>query len=84
MELVQLKNNEKLVATFNEEENLIETFKSATEYPPLRELAKETCTFRKLLRLRVSIFNDEVLEERVSHTIVGRNLESQLKLMVSR
>ena len=42
MELVELKNNEKLVAKFNQEENLIETWKSATEYPLLRELARET------------------------------------------
>ena len=42
MELVELKNNEKLVAKFNQGENLIETWKSATEYPLLRELARET------------------------------------------
>ena len=39
MELVELKNNEKLVGKFNQEENLIE---SAAEYPLLRELARET------------------------------------------
>ena len=37
MELVELKNNEKLAAKFNQEENLIETWKSAMEYPLLRE-----------------------------------------------
>ena len=42
MELVELKNNEKLVAKFDQEENLIETWKSAMEYPLLRELARET------------------------------------------
>ena len=42
MELVELKNNEKLEAKFDQEENLIETWKSATEYPPLREMARDT------------------------------------------
>ena len=42
MELVELNNNEKLVTKFNQEENLIETWKSATEYPLQRELAKGT------------------------------------------
>ena len=42
MKLVELKNNEKLVAKFNQEENLRATWKSATEYPLLRELARET------------------------------------------
>ena len=41
MELVELKNNEKRVAKFNQEENLIEAWKSATKYPLLRELARE-------------------------------------------
>ena len=60
------------MAKLNQEENLIEMRKSATEYPLLQELARKTCTFWQHLHLRVSIFNDEVLEERVSHTIVGR------------
>ena len=42
MEPVELKNNEKLVAKFIQEENLIETWKSAPEYPLLGELTKET------------------------------------------
>ena len=49
MELVELKNNEKLGAKFNQEENLIETWKSATEYPLLRELARETFYFLEAL-----------------------------------
>ena len=66
MELVELKNIEELVAKCNQEKNLMETWKSATEYPLLQELARETLVFFG------SIFNDEVLEERVLHTIVGR------------
>ena len=68
------------MAKLNQEENLIEMRKSATEYPLPQELARKTCTFWQHLHLRVSIFNDEVLEERV----LDGNLESQLKLMVSR
>ena len=40
MEWVKLKNNGKLAAKFNQKENLIETWKSATEYPLLRELTR--------------------------------------------
>ena len=82
MELMQLKNNEKLVAKFNQEENLIESWKSAMEYSLLPELTRET--FWKHLSLRISIFNDEVLEERVSHTIVGRKFGVSNKVMICR
>ncbi|KAG8225058.1 hypothetical protein J437_LFUL000036 [Ladona fulva] len=40
MELVELKNNEQLVKKFTEESDLLDTWKSAVEYPQLRELAK--------------------------------------------
>ena len=45
MELLELKNNEKLVAKFIQEENLIEPWKSATEYPLLLELAGKLLYF---------------------------------------
>ena len=42
MELVELKNNEQLVKKFKDEENLVDTWKGALEYPLLRELARKT------------------------------------------
>ncbi|KAG8232764.1 hypothetical protein J437_LFUL012903 [Ladona fulva] len=40
MELVELKNNEQFVKKFTEESDLLDTWKSAVEYPQLRELAR--------------------------------------------
>ncbi|XP_039602024.1 SCAN domain-containing protein 3-like [Polypterus senegalus] len=40
MELVELKNNEQLVKKFTEESDLLDTWKSAVEYPQQRELAR--------------------------------------------
>ena len=42
MELVEIKNDEQLVQKFTDEENLLETWKSAFRYPMLRESARET------------------------------------------
>jgi len=42
MELVELKNNDELVKKFEDEENLLDTWKSAVEYPMLQELARQT------------------------------------------
>ena len=73
MELVELKNNEMLVAKFNQEKNVIFEVEKCHGISTATRIGKEnSCTFRKHLRLQVNIFNDEVLEKRVSHTIVGR------------
>ena len=42
MELVEMNNDEQLVQKFKDEENLLETWKSAIKYLMLRELARET------------------------------------------
>jgi len=44
---------------------------------------RNTCSFWKHLRVRISIFKDEVFEERVPNPITSSNLESELRLMVS-
>ena len=49
MKLVELKNNEKFVAKFNQDENLIEMWKSATKYPLLQELARKLFYFLEAL-----------------------------------
>ena len=42
MKLVEIKNDEQLAQKFEDEENLLETWKSAIKYPMQRELARET------------------------------------------
>ena len=41
MELVEIKDDEQLVQKLKDEENLLETWKSAVKYPTLRELPRE-------------------------------------------
>ena len=84
MELLELKNNEKLVAKFNQEENLTETLKSATEYPLLRELARETLVLFGSTYVCESAFSMKYLKNEYRTRLLDGNLESQLKLMVSR
>ena len=85
MELVELKNDEKLVAKFNQEENSIETWKSATEYPLLRELAKETFVLFGSTYVCKSAFSMmKYLKNEYCTRLLDGNLESQLKLIISR
>ena len=85
MELVELKNNEKLVAKFNQKENLIETWKNATEYALLRKLARETLVLFESAYVCESAFSMmKYLKNEYRTRLLDGNLESQLKLMVSR
>ena len=85
MELVELKNNEKLLAKFNQEENLIETWKSATEYPLLQELARETLVLFGNTYVCESAFSMmKYLKNEYCTRLLDGNMESQLKLLVYR
>ena len=83
MELMELKNKEKLVAKFKQEENLIETWKSATKYPLLRELAT-LVLFGSTYVCKSAFSMMKYLKNEYCTRLLDRNLESQLKLMVSR
>ena len=73
------------MAKFNQEENLIETWKSATEYPLLRELARETLVLFGSTYVCESVFSMmKYLKNEYGSRLLDGNLESQLKLMVSR
>jgi len=64
MELLELKK-------FKDEENLlVDTWKSAVQYPLLQELARKTHSFWKHLCVRSSVFKNEVPEEQVPNLIV--------------
>ena len=85
MELMKLKNNEKLVAKFNRGENLTETWKSTKEYQLLRELARETLVLFGSAYVCESAFSMmKYLKNEYRTRLLDGNLESQLKLMVSR
>ena len=85
MDLVELKNYEKLVAKFNQNENLIETWKSDTEYPLLRELAREILVLFGSTYVCVLAFSMmKYLKNEYRTRLLDGNLESQIKLMVSR
>ena len=84
MELVELKNNEKLVAKFNKE-NLIETWKSAIKYALLRELARETLVlFGSTYVCESALSMMKYCKNEYGTQLLDGNLESQLKLMVSK
>ena len=85
MELVELKNNEKLGAKFNQQKNMIETWKNATEFPLLRELARETLVlFGSTYPCESAFLVMKYLKNEYRRRFLDGNLESQLKLMVSR
>ena len=85
MELVELKNNEQLVTKFKCEENLLDMWKSALDYPMLRELARETLVLFGSTYVCESAFSQmKYLKNEYRTRLLDGNLESQLRLMVSR
>ena len=84
MELAQIKNDEQLVQKFKDEENSLETWKSAIKYPLLRELARETLTLSGSIDLCKSAFSKiKYLKNGYRTRLLDSNLESELRLMVS-
>ncbi|KAG2463402.1 LPP protein, partial [Polypterus senegalus] len=63
MELVELKNNEQLVKKFTEESDLLDTWKSAVEYPQLRELARNILVLFEALICVKQRFQNEISEK---------------------
>jgi len=45
MELMKFKDNDQLVKNFKDEENVLDTWKDAVEYPKLQELARKKLSF---------------------------------------
>lgn len=84
MELIELKSNEQLVTKFKCEENLLDTWKSALDYPMLRELARETLVLFGSTYVCESAFSQlKYLKNEYRTRLLDGNLESQLRLMVS-
>ena len=83
MELVETKNDEQLVEKFKDEENLLETWKSAIKYPMLRELARETLALFGSTYVCESAFSRiKYLKNEYRTQLLDSNLESELRLMV--
>ena len=81
MELVEIKN-EQLVQKFKDEENLLETWKSAIKYPMLRELAKETLALFGSTYVCESAFSKmKYLKNEYRTRLLDSNWESELRLM---
>ena len=59
-------------------------WKSATEYPLLRKLARETCTFGSTYVCESAFSMMKYLMNEYRTRLWDGNLESQLKLMISR
>ena len=84
MELVEIKNDEQLVQKFKDEENLLETWKSAIKYLMLRELTRETLTLFGSTYVCESAFSKiKYLMNEYRTQLIDSNLESELRLMVS-
>ena len=84
MELVELKNNEQLVKKFKDEENLVDIWKGALEYPLLRELARETLVlFGSTYVCEAAFSKMKYLKNEHRTRLLDGNLESELRLMVS-
>ena len=84
MELVELRNNEQLVEEFKDEENLVDTWKGAAEYPLLRELAKETLVlFGSTYVCEAAFSKMKCLKNEYRTRLLDGNLESELRLLIS-
>ena len=84
MELLETKNDEQLVQKFKDEENLLETWKSAIKYPMLRELARETLAlFGSTYMCESALSKMKYLKNEYRTRLLDSNLESELRLMVS-
>ena len=84
MKLVEIKNDEQLVRKFKDEENLLETWKSAIKYPMLRELARETLALFGSTYVCESAFSKiKYLKKEHRARLLDSNLQSELRLMVS-
>ena len=84
MELVELKNNEQLVKKFKDEENLVDIWKRALEYPLLRELARETLVlFGSTYVCEAAFSKMKYLKNEHRTRLLDGNLKSELRLMVS-
>ena len=84
IELVEIKNDEQLLQKFKDEENLLETWKSAIKYPMLRELARETLAlFGSPYVCESEFLKIKYLQNEYRTRLLDSNLESKLRLMVS-
>ena len=84
MELVELKNNDELVKKFEDEENLLDTWKSAVEYPMLQELARQTFVlFENTYVCEAAFWRLKYLQNKYRTRLLDGNLVSKLRLMVS-
>ena len=82
MELVETKNDEQLVQKFKDEENLLETWKSAIKYFLLRELARETLALFGSTYVCESAFSKiKYLKNEYRTRLLDSNLVSKLRLM---
>ena len=72
------------MANFKDKEILLDTWKSALEYPMLRELPRETLVlFESTYVCEISFFRKKYLKNEYRTQLLYGNLESQLRLMVS-
>ena len=84
MKLVELKNNEQLVKKFKNEENLVDTWKGALEYPLLREFARETLVLFGSAYMCEAAFSKMKYQKNEYRTqLLDGNLKSELRLMIS-
>ena len=84
MEVAEIKNDEQLVQKFKDEENLLETRKSAIKYPMQLELARETLALFGITCVCESAFSKiKYMKNEYRTRLLHSNLESELRLMVS-
>ena len=86
MELVELKKNEQKNRRkkFKDKENLLATWKGAIDFLMLQELAKKLSFFLEALMNEKAFSSMKYLKNKCRTRLLGGNLESELKLMVSR
>ena len=84
MELVEIKNDEQLVQKFKDEENLLETWKSAIKYLMLRELARKTLALLGSTYVCESAFSKiKYLKNEYRTRLIDSSLKFKLRLIVS-
>ena len=84
MELVELKNDEKFVKKFKDEEDLLDTWREAVKYPNLQELARKTIVlFGSIYVCEAGFSRMKYLKNKYRTQLSDSNLECGLRLMIS-
>ena len=85
MELVELKNDEQFVKKFKDEEDLLDTWRGAVEYPNLLELARKTLVlFGSTCVCEAGFSRMKYWKNKYRTRLSDSNLECELRLMISR